>query len=142
MSALYEKDFYAWCLEQADFIKQGSFNLIDKEKIEQELINMGESEKRELKNRLVLLIFHLLKWKYQEAMRCNSWLRTIKIQRSEVKEHIKSNPSLKPYLKEIVERVYEKSVDKACNESGLAFEAFPTSMPFTIEQALQEEWLP
>ena len=37
---------------------------------------MGRSEKRELVNRLAVLLMHLLKWRYQPNLRGKSWRLT------------------------------------------------------------------
>jgi hypothetical protein len=38
---LYEKDFYAWCFEQADLIKQGNFQKLDIENLVEEMESLG-----------------------------------------------------------------------------------------------------
>ena len=59
---------------------------------------MGRSEKRELVNRLTVVLLHLLKWQYQPALRGNSRRLTLEEQRDELETHLADNPSLKSSL--------------------------------------------
>jgi len=77
----YEKDFYAWTVEQSRMLRSGEISSIDAENIAEELESMGRSDRRELKNRLVILVMHLLKWRHQSAARSRSWSATIDEQR-------------------------------------------------------------
>lgn len=49
--------------------------------IAEEIESMGWTEKRELINRLAVLLTHLLEWQHQPERRGKSWLSTIKVQR-------------------------------------------------------------
>lgn len=80
-SQLYETDFYAWTLEQAKLLKQGKLNQLDILNLIEEIESLGKREKQELRNRLGILIGHLLKWEYQSDKRSNSWKATIREQR-------------------------------------------------------------
>ena len=53
---------------------------------------MGKSEKRELANRMALLLAHLLKWKHQPNRRGSSWQKTIRIQRKEIAYELGLSP--------------------------------------------------
>jgi len=61
--AQYDHDFYAWSTEQAGLLRAGRLAEADIEHIAEEIECIGRGEKRELVNRLtVLLLLHLLKW--------------------------------------------------------------------------------
>lgn len=66
---------------------------------------MGRSEQRELVNRLVILLLHLLQWRFQTALRGNSWRLSIKEQRIRLASHLEDNPSLKSKLDTAVARL-------------------------------------
>jgi hypothetical protein len=70
----YETDVIAWTNEQAAFIRSGRSDLLDIEHIADEIEDVGKSEKRELKNRMVVLLAHLLRWQYQTGFQGNSWV--------------------------------------------------------------------
>lgn len=60
-SVEYEEDFYAWTIEQSRLLRSGETSNIDAENIAEELESMGRSDRRELKNQLVVLVINLLK---------------------------------------------------------------------------------
>ena len=72
----HDQDFHAWAKRNAELIRRGKLSEIDGEYIAEELENMGKSQKRELVNRLSVLLAHLLKWQYQPDKRSNSWVIT------------------------------------------------------------------
>ena len=55
-SALHEQDFYAWSQQQVALLRNGQLGQADIENIAGEIETMGNSEKRELVNRLVVLL--------------------------------------------------------------------------------------
>ena len=142
MGIAYEKDIVAWANEQARFIRAGRFDLVDAQHLAEEMEIMGKSEKRELANRMALLIAHLLKWKHQPNRRGSSWQKTIRIQRKEIAYELRDMPSLKTLLTdpEWVELVWEKAVAQAEDETGL--DNFPDTCIWTTEQIFSQEFLP
>jgi Domain of unknown function DUF29 len=93
-AAGYDVDFYAWTIEQAGLLRAGRLSEADIENIAEEIESIGRSEKRELVNRLTVLLIHLLKWQAQPAFRDTSWRLTIAERRGRLVEHLKDNPSL------------------------------------------------
>src|SRR5277367_4729636 len=90
-SALYERDFYAWAIEQAALLRAGKLSVADVEHIAEEIESMGRSEKRELVNRLAVLLTHLLKWQFQPGLRGNSWRLSIEEQLYRLEDHLNDN---------------------------------------------------
>jgi len=80
---------------------------------------MGASERRELINRLAVLLAHLLKWHYQPSFRGRSWQLTIKEQRRQLQRLLNDNPSLHARLEEFTSDAYVDSVLLAAKETGL-----------------------
>ncbi len=140
--SLYDKDFYAWTQEQAKFIKEKAFDKLDVIHLLDEVESMGNQNKAELKNRLSILLMHLLKWKYQPELKGNSWYLTIANQRLDIADLIEDNPSLKYFLPELFEKAYAKAITKANIETGIKKSAFPPKSEWSIEQALSEEFFP
>ena len=81
MSDAYETDFYAWAMEQAALLRAGKVGSADIANIAEEIESMGRGEKRELVNRLTILLAHLLKWQFQPGFRSPSWSSSIREQR-------------------------------------------------------------
>ena len=100
------------------------------------------SERRELLNRLQVLLLHLLKYQYQPE-RGRSWLLTIVHQRTAIERLLEQSPSLKARLDdETLARVYGKAVREAVIETDLEPHLFPIGCPYLLEQILDEDWLP
>jgi Domain of unknown function DUF29 len=59
--SLYDTDYVAWLGEQAAHLRAGRLDQLDLNVAEQ-LESLLSSERRELENRLDVLILHLLKW--------------------------------------------------------------------------------
>lgn len=142
MNTLYDSDFYAWTQEQAKLLRQQKWESVDIANLIEELETLGRQERRELKNRLGILLGHLLKWQYQPELRGNSWLATIREQRREVETLLQENPSLKPYLGEVIQKAYASGLDLAVRETNLPYATFPEICPYTLEQALDNEFFP
>ena len=139
---LYDQDFYAWTQEQAKLIKDNLLGKLDLIHLQEELISMGASERRELDSRLGVLLMHLLKWKYQPARQCKSWIRTIKIQRIDVIKHLKNNPSLRSVAGEYLLDAYNTAILKAAEETNLDDDVFPVNCEWTIDQVLDNNFYP
>ena len=84
-------DFYTWAMETARALRERRSEVVDWDSVAEELEDMGRSEKRELTNRLAVLLTHLLKWQVQpptaalEAGRSPSWNKGKEPKRSEAK---------------------------------------------------------
>ena len=143
MSAtLYDKDFYKWALEQAQYIKTKAFDKLDIEHLIEEVGDMSRSEERELESRLEILLMHLLKWKYQHEAVSSSWTGTIEEQRYRIARRLKKMPSLKNILPTLLDDVYSDSIRGAVKDTGLNNTAFPTKCEWSIEQILDNDFYP
>jgi len=141
-NSLYDTDFYAWTCQQAELLRKGKITEADLNNIAEEIEDMGKNLKRELENRLKVLLIHLLKWQYQPSHRGNSWRYSIEEQRAELIDHIKDNSSLKHKLPEAIERGYRYALTGAAKETGLSKNIFPELCPWTFEQAIDNEFWP
>ncbi len=139
---LYDRDFFEWTQCNAALLRAGRFDRADIEHIAEELEDMGKRDQRELESRLQVLLAHLLKWKYQPAKRSSSWEGTIDTQRDEIERLLRQAPSLKHSLPNVLEEIHKKAVRNAAKETQIAPSVFPEACPFTIEQILDEEFLP
>ena len=142
MTTLYDTDFNLWIEETAQTLKAGNFGALDLENLIEEIESMGRSDKREIYSRLILLLMHLLKCKYQPDKQTRSWELTIDEQREQIKLIVKDSPSLKPYLKANLADCYQDAIRKAAKETGLPVSTFPPECPFTQEQILDPDFFP
>lgn len=140
VKSLYDKDFYAWSLHQANMVRLGCWGELDIENLIEELDSMGRQQKHNLVSFLKQLIMHLLKWKYQKEKRTKSWQNSIENQREEIEYILSENPSLKGCYDECVENAYKYAVKLAARETGLSVNTFPEEIPF--KTLLREDWFP
>jgi len=121
LSDLYEQDYYAWIGGMIDRLKHSQLTLnpsnidLDWLHLLEELEDLSKRQRRELLNRLRVLLMHLLKWKYQSTelpYRGQGWLSTIVEQRSQL---------------EIL---------------GLPPQTFPPENPFIQEEILNPDFFP
>lgn len=138
-SLLHELDFYAWTQQQIALLKSGKLAEVDIEHIIEEIASMGASERRELINRLAVLLAHILKWHYQPSFRGRSWQLTIKEQRRQLLRLLKDNPSLHARLDEFIADAYLDAILLAARESGLDEAAFPAQCPYSQDELLNAE---
>src|SRR2546428_13059372 len=94
-NTLYETDFFAWTQEQARLLRERRWDDLDLENLVDEVESVGGSERREIRNRLTVLLGHLLKWKYQPGHRGPSWTGTIFEQRGQLADVLRDSPSLR-----------------------------------------------
>jgi len=139
---LYEKDFYAWANKNAELLRAGRLSEVDAGNIAEELETMGRSEKRELTNRLAVLLAHLLKWVFQPELRSNSWKYTIRGQRDDILDILEESPSLRSEIDERLVKAYEKATRLAAEQTGLEEGNFPANCPYSFDQAMDKDFWP
>jgi hypothetical protein len=144
MTALYERDFYAWTQEQAALLRNEEYAELDLSNLIEEIEAMGRRDRRELTSRLTVLLMHLLKWQHQTGQhgRSRSWQNTIDTQRAEIELILRDSPSLHSELEEHIEYAWPKACRAAARETRLPLSIFPTTCTYTSEQILDADWLP
>lgn len=139
----YETDFSAWALHSAKLLRDGNLSQLDVEHLAEELEGMSASERRELLNRMQVLLLHLLKYQYQPERRGKSWLLTISHQRTAIERLLEQSPSLGQLLDAVtLDKVYAKAVRDTAIETDLERHLFPVSCPYQLAEILDEDWLP
>jgi len=137
---LYEIDFYAWTQEQSALLSRGQWQSLDIDNLVEEIESLGKQQKQELRNRLGVLIGHLLKWEFQPELRGKSWRSTIVEQRDRIKLHLKDNPSLKSYLDEAVIEAHRLALSLVVRETPLDYPDLPSDCPYAIAQILDPQF--
>ena len=137
-TTLYEYDFHAWTHHQAELLRSGKLDDLDIENLVEEIESLGRQERQELRNRLGVLLGHLLKWRYQPEAQSKSWFYTIKEQRERIHDHLAENPSLKPYLPEAITKAYKDGLNLVGKETPLDPKQLPQSCPFSEAEIFDE----
>lgn len=140
--SLYEIDFYAWTQKQAALIQSRQWTDIDVQNLVEEIESLGKQHRREMRNRLAVLLAHLLKWEYQSYKRSRSWIATIQVQRKDILRLLKESPSLKPYLEDAVFEAYSDARYLAMGETELPRTTFPEACGYSWAQIVDDRFFP
>ncbi len=137
--SLYEQDFNLWLESTVQHLKTKRFDEIDWENLIEEIESLGRSDRRELRNRLIVLLEHLLKlayWEQERGYSARGWQDTIREQRRQIKFLLSDSPSLKLFLVEILAECYADAKDDVEAKTALSITMFPTTMPLGIDELL------
>ncbi|MGF1519661.1 MAG: DUF29 domain-containing protein [Nodosilinea sp.] len=141
-AGLYETDFYAWIQQQASLLRTQQWHQIDLPNLIEEIESLGKQQRQELRNRLSVLLGHLLKWHFQPQKRSRSWLATLRVQRRYILQLLNENPSLKPYLEEALAAAYANARDLAMGEINLPESTFPLICPYGLGDIFSDNFYP
>ena len=139
--AEYERDLYTWSREQAELIREGRFEAVDRDNVAEEIESLGRTEFSRLASALRVLLLHMLKWDHQPRKRTRSWAVSIAAQRIEIEDVLTDNPGLKPRLAEAMARGYRQARTLAAHETGLPEGKFPAKCPYSHEDITSREYL-
>lgn len=141
--AAYVDDYFRWTVEQADLLRLQPAGRIDWENVAEEIESLGKSVRYALENNAVQILWHLIKWRYQPSCRKGGWEASIVEHRRRVKRILKENPSLARHLREDLQELYAGARNAALVEMKMADDSLvPTDCPFTLDEALEDGWLP
>jgi hypothetical protein len=127
---LYDEDLLAWAEQQSELLRAGQLDRLDVVHLIDELEAMAGKLRRELQNRLRILLAHLLKWEHQPRRRSRSWATSIAEQRDQIAALLEENPSLRPHLETLAVSIYPRAVRLAAIETGLRRNSFPKDLPY------------
>lgn len=139
---LYDQDYYLWMEKTIQLLQNHQFTELDLENLIDEISDMASNKKKGIKSNLIVLLWHLLKYKYEPERRSTSWHLSIVEHRDRIEEDLEESPSLKPFIQEVFNECYRKARKRASIETTLPLNIFPEESPFTLEQILTSDYLP
>ena len=145
VSALYDTDYHLWVLETVQHLENRDFNSVDWENLIEEVWDLSRREKKKLKSLFRNLWSHLLKLTYwQSELERNQfhWQGEIRNFRKQIQDELEDSPSLKNYPNDILWECYQDAREIVSDKSQLPLSSFPETPIATLEQVLNEEWLP
>jgi hypothetical protein len=142
VSGGYAEDWVGWLKSQAKLVREGRLLSVDAANLAEELDALARKERRALSSQLRRLLVHLLKLLKQPARSGRSWLNSVTTARDVIAEIIEESPSLAGELPEFIVKAYEFARRRAAKETGLAIGEFPAELPFTIDELLDEDFVP
>ncbi|MFL6673745.1 MAG: DUF29 domain-containing protein [Massilia sp.] len=142
MGTPYEADIVAWAREQAALLRAGDFPAIDALHIAEEIESVANTERRELKHRMSILVANLLKWNFQPSHRGKSWSATVRVRRREIHDALDKMPSLRHCFDD--ERWLTMIWDNAVNfaEAETDLDHFPSTWSWSLDQVLSDDFWP
>jgi len=145
LASLYDSDYQLWLDKTVEQLRANDFSNLDLENLIEEIESLGKSDKRAISSYLMRLCEHLLKLKYWETERemCfRGWDLEVANFRLQIQAILKDSPSLKKHLNENFLFEYDNARKLFLKASKLNTSLTPEEPDFTLEQALDEDWLP
>ena len=142
---LYDTDYHLWVLDTVKKLENRDLDALDWENLIEEVLDLSRRDKRKMESLLMRLIEHLLKlgyWESEKERNKGHWQGEIANFRKQIKKELKASPSLKRYLEDIFDESYQDGRDIASKRSQLPLETFPKNPIASLEQILDENWLP
>ena len=141
-AGLYGRDFNLWVEEQLALLEAGAFQRLDLANLIEEIRDMARRPRKAIRSDLIVVLTHLLKWQHQPEQRSTSWTGSVVEHRRRIRDEIEESPSLAGYPGETLELCYRGAREQAAAETGWPQTRFPEACPYTIEQALDADFLP
>ena len=138
----YDHDFVLWLDTQAELLRQGRVHELDLENLAEEVEDIGRSQRRAVESELSVILIHLLKYQFQPSRRSRSWLDTLLEHRGRLAKDFSASRSLELYAEAELADLYRLARKRAAVQTRLPSEAFPETCPYTLEQTLNENFLP
>ena len=136
IAALYDRDFLAWCEEQAAALRDRRTGALDLAHLAQQVADRGGTLRRALRARLATILQHMLKRDHQAAQATRSWHGTIARERVEIERLIEQSPSLRPSVPEALDKAYADARRLAAAETGIDATRFPKACPYALAEIL------
>ena len=141
LKQLYDIDDYLWIIETVRLLKERRFNELDVDNLIEELDDLGQERKNQVKSLLKQIIIHLLLLEYchnEYERNYRHWQGEILNFRDQLNDRMTKN--FHNHLYENLSIIYKKARKYVSVKSGL--ETFPEECPYTLEELLDEDWFP
>jgi hypothetical protein len=142
---LYDSDYQLWLESTINQLRRGDFQAVDWPNLLEELADLGKNNRRALKSLLTRLLEHLLKltyWQSQRDYNQAGWKKEIRNFRLQIADLLADSPSLKSYLREILAKCYLDARNLLIDETKLDASIFPLEVLASLEEILDQNWLP
>lgn len=134
--AQYDQDEFGWLLQQADLLRDGRLDEIDRASLVEFLTDMARSKTHEFRSAMIVLLQHLLKVVMQPEMMTRSWVLSIVEQQQEAQFLIEDEPGMRQYLPGLYAKAYPAARRRVSAETGIEIGRFPVDNPWTMDAAL------
>ncbi|MDJ0511166.1 MAG: DUF29 domain-containing protein [Crocosphaera sp.] len=142
LKSIYYLDTNQWLDITIKLLRENRLEELDLDHLIEELEELGRRDKLTVESFLEQIIRHLLLleyWQEQQFYNANHWQAEIMSFRTQIQEYLTTN--LRKHLEEHKIKVYKKALKYVRQKTGYSIN-FPEKCPYTIEQLIDEEWLP
>ncbi len=161
-AGLYEQDFFAWGLTQARALRaawaavqhaglrnpklQQALQTLDWENLAEEIEGLARRDRRELANRIMTIIEHLVKLQHSTAPDPRAgWMETVGHARSEIEDIVHDSPSLRGELEGVIATKAARAVRLAAKslvQYGELTEAAAARLDpsYSVDQVIGDWW--
>jgi hypothetical protein len=140
ISSLYESDYEQWLVTMVLLLKNKQVDSLDYEHLIEELEALGREQKSAVESLVIQVIQHLLfyqywhrEWDYNQR----HWRVELIAFRTQLELRLTAN--LRNHLAQRLDYLYGKAKKMAEVKTDLKF---PLQCPYSLEQVLDEDWLP
>jgi hypothetical protein len=150
MSDLYDTDVVIWSERQAALLRRMAAgervnDQVDWENVAEEIEALGISDRRELRNRVRIILAHLLKLQLSPAIEPRpGWRETVREQRRQLRIVLDESPSLRPTLPTVIGSELPEARQQVIASLADRKEqprVDPAGLTYTEEQVF-DPWLP
>jgi hypothetical protein len=139
---MYEIDAHLWLEETIKVLRENRLNELDIEDLIEELESLSRNDKAKVARFLELIIIHLLLcqfWRAEAEYNLNHWKTELISFRSQIERLLTTN--LRNYLENELPKIYKQALKYVKQKTEFKVN-FPQDCPYTLEQLLDEDWLP
>jgi hypothetical protein len=138
----YERDFYAWTQAQVAALRAKNLAALDLDHLAEEIDSLGNEQAHAVESHLVIVLTHLLKWRYQPQRRRRGWQTSALLGRQQIARRLRRSPGLRPQVPTLLTDAYADARKRAAQETGLPLATFPETCPWSLAQVLDADFLP
>ena len=138
MPDLYDSDFFTWTQQQAEAVRAGVWDDLDRDPLAEEIADWWKRDSHLLWQHLRDLMVWLVAYAYAPEQRLahSHWYVQLIGIRCEIEVIVDIWSNLAARVERILPKAYAHGREVASEETGLLLETFPESCPWTPEQVL------
>ena len=126
--------------EEIEKLDSGKWSDADFDFILEQLMEMSNRDRREVRSQIRRILLHLLKLSFQPELKGGNWRASIVNARHELEDIFEDSPSLKNFAKSVIEAQYEKAKPLFVDETGKSISIVPESCPYSFEQIMDRNF--
>lgn len=146
VQSLYDADFHAWAMAQAQLLRQGRFSEADIAHIAEEIEDLGNEQLHAVASAMQNILVHLTMLRFSPAVDPRAhWSEEIVNFRGNMERRLESSPSLRRHLHGLVPKEWKRARRIATLKLGEEMKLIgelPKESPFTLEEIMDEDFFP